>query len=406
MKNKEKRVGFQSALLVSAGVIAGSFGASLLAWWVHADAVAALLLTVSAVGLASRLWGFYALRRLPVEVRADSETLSVGQEIALHYTITNAKALPLIWLELCQDVAPRDCLQPREGFERRRFEADEAAYSGRSEAWLRSFSFLTAYKKMEWTGHWVGCRRGVYRPGPLVLRSGDGFGLTQSVAAVPALEGKVFVVWPKIVPVRTEAFLRNIWTGHAGRAGWVEDPSVLRGERAYQPGDPWKRIDWRAAARTDELFVRQYETLRPMSVLFILDTASLEDPEEGISLTASLIRRLSLEGVRCGLALPQTGKDPALLLRPDDPSVTAESCLYALADHEAETARPEAFDLRALVSAAPEAGQLWLLGEEALRLRTCPAAQALTGSGLRILCRRPGQGELSFGEVMGKEAAE
>lgn len=405
MENKTKKLGFQSALLVSTGVIAGSFAASLLAWWVQADAVAALLLTVSAVGLVSRLWGRFALRKLRVELCADSETLSVGQSIGIHYTVSNEKLLPLIWLELCQDTAPRDCLSPRSGFERLVFDAGEAAFSGRKEAWLRRFSFLTAYQKQEWDGLWTGTRRGVYRPGPLLLRSGDGFGLTQSLAEQPGLSGKVFVVWPEIVPVRTEPFVRNIWTGRTGRTGWVEDPGVVRSERLYQPGDLWKRIDWRTAARTDELYVRQYETLQPRSVLFLLDSAALEDAEEAISLTASLIRRLSLEGVRCGLALPRTGKSPALLLRPDDPAVTAESCLYALADYEAETAQSGGFDVRALVSAAPEAGQLWMLGRDGRSLRSGPAAQALMGSGLRFLCREPGREDLSFDRVMEKGAA-
>ena len=317
-----------------------------------------------------------------------------------------AAALPLIWLELCQDVPRRDCLMPGEGFERLRFSEDEAAYTGREEVWRRRFSFLMGYKKLEWDCLWTGQRRGVYRPGDLVLRSGDGFGLTQATEETAGFGGRMFVVWPAIVPVRTEPFLRNIWTGRTGRAGWVEDPSVLRGERAYQPGDPWKRIDWRAAARTDELYVRQFETLRPMSILFLLDSAELEDPEEGISLAASLIRHLSLEGIRCGLALPQTAERPALLLRPDDPGVTAEACLFALAEFDAETAKAGAFDRRALVSAAPEAGQLWLLGQEPRGLRTGAAAQALERSGLRLLCKMPGQGALSFADVLGKEAAK
>lgn len=401
----KKRLGFQSALLVSVGVIAGSFGASLLAWWVRADAVAVLLLTVSAVGLVSRLWGMHALKRVETELRAERETLSVGQSIRLHYSVTNNKALPLIWLELCQDVPRRDCVTPGEGFERLRFSEEEAAFTGRDEVYLRRFSFLTAFKKIEWDCLWTGQRRGVYRPGKLLLRSGDGFGLTQTVGETVGFGEKLLVVWPRIVPVKTQAFLRNIWTGRTGRAGWVEDPSVLRGERAYQPGDPWKRIDWRSAARTDELYVRQYETLQPMSVLFILDSASLDDPEEGISLTASLIRHLSLEGIRCGLALPQTDTAPTLLLRPDDPAVTAERCLFALADFDAETARPDAFDRRALVSAAPEAGQLWILGQKLRPLRGGQTAQALSRSGLRFLCREPEPGALSFLDVLGKEAA-
>ena len=79
--------------------------------------------------------------------------------------------------------------------------------------------------------------------------------------------------------------------------------------------------------------------------------------------------------------------------------------MFALADFDAETARPDAFDLRALVSAAPEAGQLWILGQKLRPLRGGQTAQALSRSGLRFLCRESEPGALAFGDVLGKEAA-
>ena len=356
---KNKRVGFQSALLVSTGVIAVFFAGSLLAWWAGLNAVAVLLLTVSVTGLSSRLWGEAALRRVTVTVRPEREVLSVGRSTTVSYTIENQKLLPLIWLELCLDLPPRDCLVPAEGFERRVFDPEEAEYIGREAALLRRFSFVMGWRRLEWSVRWDAVRRGVYRPETLSLRGGDGFGLTQSVAPRPA--GPMLVVWPRIVPVRTDVFLRNVWTGTAGRSGWVEDPTVLRGERDYIPGDSWKRIDWRMAARTDELYVRQYDTVMPLQLLFALDLGSLSDPERAIELTASLIFALSRAGVRCGLALPGSAASAPTLLRPDDPAVTAERCLFALADLD-ESAAPFRFDETALERAG-RGCRFWLVTE-------------------------------------------
>lgn len=385
--DKKRRIGFQSALLVSTAVIAAAFAGAVMAFFVGASGVGVLLTAVSVTGLVSRLWGLYSLRGMEAEVLPERETLSVGQSVTVHYTLKNNKALPLIWVELCQDVPARECLVPDESFQRKRFSDEEAQNTGRDEAYMRRFAFVMGMSTLEWDTEWTGARRGVYRPQNLVLRSGDGFGLTQSSGEVSGLDGRMLVVWPRIVPVETWPFLRHVWTGGTGKAGWQEDPTVMKGERAYQPGDPWKRIDWRTAARTDELMVRQFDTVTPLSVLFILDAASFEDPEEAISLTASLIRTLAVQGIDCGLALPATEERATLLLRPEDPMVTERRCLFALAEFDAETAGSH-FDDMAIILTAAQSGQVWIVSRSAKAMTCAVLAGKLSESGVRLLAER------------------
>lgn len=385
--DNRRQVGFQSALLVSTGVIAGAFAGSVLAFFVGAAGLGILLMAVSVTGLVSRLWGLYSLHGMEADVRPEHETLSVGQSVTVRYTLKNNKALPLIWVEVCQDVPVRGCLEPDDSFRLRKFSEEEAQHTGCAEAYMRRFAFVAGMSTLEWETEWTGVRRGIYRPQDLVLRSGDGFGLTQSAGTVGGLGGRVLVVWPRLVPVETWPFLRHVWTGNTGRAGWQEDPTVMRGERAYQPGDPWKRIDWRTAARTDELMVRQFDTVTPQSVLFILDAASFPDCEEAISITASLIRTLSAGGIDCGLALPATGERPTLLLRPEDPMVTAQRCLFALSEFEAETATAH-FDDKAIVLTAAQSGQVWIVSDSAKTMRCPELAGMLSESGVRLLAWR------------------
>ena len=405
----DRKIGVQSALLVSYGVIALSLGTSILAWWFGLSRIAALLTAVAVTGIVSRLWGLHALRGLTVTVTPSAETLSVGQRVTAHYTLQNDKPLPLVWVEALHDIPVRDCLVPDSSFTRRQLPPEEAERTGRSEVYLRRLAFLPGGGSIEWDTEWTGARRGVYRPQNLVLRSGDGFGLTQATGETGGLHGRVLVVWPKLVPVRIRPFLRLVWSGSAGRTGWTEDPTVVRGERAYMPGDPWKRIDWRTAARTDELMVRQYETIRPMSVLFVLDAASLEDVEDGISLLASVLLALSREGVGCGLALPAAGERAPLVLRPDDPEVTAASCLFALSELDAENAGAK-FDERAVLSAAAGAGQVWVVTQSARQTRCASLVERLAADGARLLCAMPGNGAGTapvcvFDELRESEAA-
>jgi len=370
-------------------------------------ALAVFLMAVGVTGLVSRLWGFYALKNVALTVIAERETISAGQTVTLRYALHNNKALPLVWMELCQDVPARGCLVPDESFKLRTFSPEEADYTGRKAAYMRRFSFFMGWSEITWETVWTGVCRGVYRPKSMLLRSGDGFGLTQSTGEVTGLSERVLVVWPKIVPVETGPFLRHVWSGHTGKAGWSEDPTVMKGIRAYQPGEPWKRIDWRVAARTDELMIRQFDTVTPLNILFVLDAQSLEDPEEGISVLASLILELEHSGVECGLALPATAERPARTFRPDDPAVSVYACLYALAEFSAEAATKR-FDENAIMTCAAGGGQVWLAAGSA-RSISCPGlAQRLSQAGVRLLAekREPGVSvmqEYTFREIRRRE---
>ena len=404
--NKSSRVGFSSALLVNTGVIIGAFAFSLLAWWLKADAIAILLLTLAATGLISRVWGKYSLKDLSVTLKAQSSILSVGQSETIDYRIENNKFLPLVWLEICQDVPKNGCMVPDGSMKLRTFTEEEAQASQRSQAYMRRFAFLMGHSELSWSCKWTGVKRGVYRPDNVVIRSGDGFGLTQSIGETTGLKGTAFVVWPKIIPVHTAPLLRNILNGNAGRYGYAEDISVLRDEREYQNGDSWKRIDWRTAARTDELYTKRFETIRPQSLILAIETVSFEDPEEALSLAASLIYELNQKGIRAGLALPATAEKEAVFIRPDDPSFSFEDCLFELADHDADSAIEDSFQVRGILNAAQECGHVWIFGECRKDLITTKLASALNVMPAGYITRQGDAGSIPFASIRMEGGAE
>ena len=53
----------------------------------------------------------------------------------------------------------------------------------------------------------------------------------------------------------------------------MEDPSSPNDFRAYQQGDPLKRIHWKMSARKRELFVKQFEEPALPDALVMLDTS-------------------------------------------------------------------------------------------------------------------------------------
>lgn len=80
--------------------------------------------------------------------------------------------------------------------------------------------------------------------------------------------------------------------------------------RAYQPGDDLRRIDWKAYARTDRFYVKEYDADTNAGVVFGLDVSgSMDFAGAGVNkfayarmLTASLAWLAQHDGDRVGLA--------------------------------------------------------------------------------------------------------
>ena len=72
--------------------------------------------------------------------------------------------------------------------------------------------------------------------------------------------------------------------GHGIHAGRERGAGVEFSEyRAYAPGDEWRRVDWKLAARADRYFVREAERDSHVAVWLILDaSASMSEPSRSV----------------------------------------------------------------------------------------------------------------------------
>ena len=380
-----------SSFLVYRSVIIIAFLASLLMNWLGMGVLAVFLFVLSILGAISRLWGLFSLRGVEVRIAAGKSTMSVGDTVEISYTVTNNKLLPVMWLELCQDMPDNGCLSPDTGFSRYEVSAEDARPEEKRYILRRRIIFLWSFRSISWGTAWNAGRRGLYFFDSLVLRSGDGFGLTQGSKTVTAGD-HLIVVWPKIVPVTTAPFFRNVWQGPTGRRGHVEDPTVLQGLRDYMPGDSWKHIDWRVAARQDDIRVRKFETMLPGTVYFILDVESFQnisddndELEESISILASLILELDDMGIRCGLSIPRGMGLPTADISPENVEESGRSLLFALSALKANMT-PNGFDEAAVESISLTAGQVWMLTYSGERLTCQNLAENIESVGFSVLC--------------------
>ncbi len=320
-----------------------------------------------------RYWTARAMESVSLEVQCSMRSLYPGMDTQLEYKIKNDKLLPLAWLELSQQAPDKNCLVPDDSFEVYSYQKDTEDRVVEVSAYKRAFSLIMAYESMSLSSVWHARCRGIYRPDELLLRSGDGFGLSQEEKPYPSELVPEIVVYPRKLAVEADLLLRQDWDKSYGSLGYIEDMSVLRGLRPYSSADSWKRINWRMAARQPgELSVNFYETVQPASVLFVLDGESYcqdsEALEHGLEVMASLITELCARAVSCGLCLPKSKSFSAVSISHERQASAAE-LLYYLAgfdclmepvpDKEGRPSGdyyPSAFELNELSRAAADAG--------------------------------------------------
>lgn len=285
------------------GVLAAFFGQSRLA---------AVLIFLALFSAVSRLWAKASARKIDIRVSGSTNGLFPGETAEFELEICNNKALPVVWLELFFPLTADLCLVPEETRKPEDWEVGLLEEEGASVELVgeKKLSFLLWYETLRCTSRWTARRRGMYSLENWRMRTGDGFGLTQVERPVIRDGIRRLAVYPKLIPVRVDLFLRSLWNAETGARGVMEDPTVIRSTRDYTVGDPFKRINWRLAARGLPLSVNVFEDILPRSVHFILDGESFSGPgahpeelEDALSVLASVIVRLRELQVQCGLSL-------------------------------------------------------------------------------------------------------
>lgn len=156
-----------------------------------------------------------------------------------------------------------------------------------------------------------GIRRGVWTLGPLLLHTGDSFGLVARSQRLPGTRS--ITVVPQLVTLPSLQTL----SGAAGGTAHTASRRLGQGAdnlapRPYVPGDSRRRIHWRATAHRGTLMVRQEEEEASPDALVILDLSPSRWParrepidprfEQAVSACASAAIQLSAAGYAVDVA--------------------------------------------------------------------------------------------------------
>jgi uncharacterized repeat protein (TIGR01451 family) len=230
----------------------------------------------------------------------------VGQSIAFVITVTNTGRLPVAWV-LVEDMLPRGALvsrPPRIEIKGHRLAVAMLGSLGR--------------KTLNYQLHFI--TRGYYQVGPLVLETGDLFGLHRRFRIVT--EPVYIMVYPKVVPLPGYDLASRRPIGEIRLTHRLfEDPTRIAGVRQYQRGDPLNRINWAATARTGVLHCKVYDASTMAGATLVLDFHNRSYParnepgrsELAVTTALALANAVCLMGQPIGLVT--NGRDAADRIR-------------------------------------------------------------------------------------------
>lgn len=162
--------------------------------------------------------------------------------------------------------------------------------------------------------------RGYYQIGPLLIESGDLFGLHRRYRVVT--EPHFVLVLPKVVPLDGYDLASRQPMGEVRMTHRLfEDPLRICGVRPYEIGDPLNRIHWRATARSGLLQSKACEPSAVAGATILLDFHHNSHRGRGgayrcelaVTAVASLANALHQMGHRFGLVT--NGRDAADRIR-------------------------------------------------------------------------------------------
>lgn len=275
-------------------------------------------------------WG---LKKLSCSRRFSCDAVFEGETGEIIEVVRNDRPFLIPWLRVESRISPYLRLGRQ----------DNLQVSG--EMYYCSFFTMMPYQQILRRHRVAFLRRGAYDLGNAALTTGDIFGLcrfsrNQDLSAPVLVYPRILE--PEDLPLPVSLVLGELVRRHQ----LLSDPFLVRGIRAYQPGDPVRDIHWPATARTGETQVRVHDQSARAKLLVVLNVQPQdlqwtpyisenhgEVLEKGIRLAASMCLFALRSGLSAGFAsnMPQGDTEGSIVLLPEPGAAREEILLSAFA---------------------------------------------------------------------------
>lgn len=254
-----------------------------------------LLVGLGLLILIAYVWARMLYEQVAAERRTLGAWVIAGDLLREQFTLTNRGKLPVLWARI------RDQSQVPG------YRVDRVETVGGEE-------------ERSWTTTGVCQRRGVFQLGPWDVEMADPLGFFTVTHHYP--DSATILVYPRASRLPDLDLPRGRASGRASSSQRANEETILVGGlRAYHPGDPLRRIHWKATARHDNLMVHDFDREPSGDVWLIVDMDSRVQAgrdaeatqEYAVILAASLAARFLRQGERRAVGMVISGRHPAIL---------------------------------------------------------------------------------------------
>jgi uncharacterized protein (DUF58 family) len=275
--------------------LAGGLGVGIFVF--EAGLLAVFAYAFGGVLVAARLMPAFWLRPIEVSREVNADVVEIGDLVRVDVKVRNRAAYPILWLYVEELLGERFPVKGN----------------------VRRLIFIPPRRSFHLIYTLTMTRRGCHQIGPLVLESGDVFGLFKKFRVDPRRDFVTVLPRYEVIEEFQVGTTRRLADMSVTRS-LFEDPSSIRGIREYRPGDAMKSIHWKSSARTGELRTKLYDPVMEAGATVVLDfheeswttpnySDRSKDPAEmGIQIACTIARYLWDGGWKVGFFT--NGRDP------------------------------------------------------------------------------------------------
>ena len=277
---------------------------------------------------AAQIWSKYALRQVEYTRHLSSTHAFFGDEVTFEISLANRKVLPLPWVQIEEELDEHLLLPPA---------AITSPSHRPGRVFLRNLMPIGWYHRIKRVYPLKCTKRGYFSFGPTRVQSGDYFRFR--VQQMEVGDSVSLVVYPRIVSLDKLGIpSRDPFGDIRVRRHLFQDPVRAASIREYVPGDPLKKINWKATARTGTLQTKVFEHTTSTDMAIFFDVRTVKHPywgevpqllEMGCVASASIANYAIDKGYRVGLFVNHPYPDSPNLIR-IQPSSHPDQLLHIL----------------------------------------------------------------------------
>jgi uncharacterized protein (DUF58 family) len=231
-------------------------------------------IVIAALSVVPEVWQRLVLRDVRFTRSFAPARLHLGEATQYTMQVENQKRMPVPWLEV-EDEISLDVDMPGAPL--------YASYKPDRQLFITSLS-LWARQRVTRRYRVIPLSRGVWNFGPTYLRAGDPFGFLDDERKLPSGIGQQsLTVLPLLAPLERFGLPSRYPFGDVEtRRRLVEDASQATGARDYLPGDPLRRVHWKATAHMGTLQSKVYPYTTDHNLAIFLNVHTTARVSEGV----------------------------------------------------------------------------------------------------------------------------